>query len=67
MVDCCCILIIFRTQGEVVHTFICSLSSHALFIYILKHSEEKVRQEVKVVFVYTETQCVHCWLKSCSR
>lgn len=68
MVDCHCTLINFRTQGEAIHTFIYSLSSLALFIYNFKHSEENfVRQEIKVVFVYTETRCVHCWLRSCSR
>lgn len=70
MVGCHSILVIFRIHRErsFIPLFIHSLSSPALFIYFLKHGGENfVREEIKVISVCTETQCVHCWLKACSR
>lgn len=66
MVDWHRILIIFRTHWEriFIPLFIHFLSSHAFFIYY--RVENFVREEIKTNLC-TETQCVHCWLKSCSK
>lgn len=63
------IIIIFRTHWErsFIPLFIHSLSSHAWFISLLKYRGENfVKEEIKIDFVWTEAQCVHCWLKACS-